>query len=288
MNMKMRTAVVTGATGFLGYALLLELLQNGYFVYVLCRKNSKRIGRLEGLKNIDVIEADLSVEMEISRVKHCDIFFHLAWEGGRNDFEEQYRNVAMALNCLKLAARLKADRFLCTGSQAEYGETTELITEDAITNPVTSYGSAKVATYYLARDLAKRLGISFIWARVFSVYGEHDNPNSLIPQLLKSLGENGMAQLATDGSHIWNYLYEADAARALRLLGESTASGIFNVASGQSKPLREYVLEISENILFGDGKSAVNLNVSVEKLLAAIGKWEVEDFRNVIQEKMNG
>lgn len=283
--MKMRTAVVTGVTGFLGYALLLELLQNGYFVYALCRKNSKRIDRLEGLNNVDVIETDLSIAEEIPSVKHCDIFFHLAWEGGRNHFDEQYKNVEMTLNCLRLAARFNAGRFLCTGSQAEYGEVTGVITEDTVTNPVTSYGAAKVAAYYLAKDLAKRMGISFVWARVFSVYGEHDNLNSLIPQLLKSLRENGTAKLVTDGLHIWNYLYEADAARALRLLGESATDGIFNVASAQSKLLREYVRDISTNIMFGDEKSAVNLNVSVDKLFATIGTWEMADFKEIIKEK---
>ncbi|MDE7201684.1 MAG: NAD-dependent epimerase/dehydratase family protein [Lachnospiraceae bacterium] len=93
----------------------------------------------------------------------------------------------ITLNCLKLVVRLKAERFLCTSSQAEYGETTEMITNDTVTNPVTSYGEAKVSTYCLVRDLAKRLDILFIWARVFLVYGEYDNPNSLIPQLLKLL-----------------------------------------------------------------------------------------------------
>ncbi|MDE7203128.1 MAG: hypothetical protein K2O91_14780 [Lachnospiraceae bacterium] len=66
------------------------------------------------------------------------------------------------------------------------------------------------------------------------------------------------------------------------MLGESTTSGVFNVASAQSKPLSEYVLQISENILFGDEKSTVNLNVSIEELLTAIGKWETEDFKTVI------
>ncbi|MDE6056136.1 MAG: NAD-dependent epimerase/dehydratase family protein, partial [Lachnospiraceae bacterium] len=53
----------------------------------------------------------------------------------------------ITLNCLKLVVRLKAERFLCTSSQAEYGETTEMITNDTVTNPVTSYGEAKVSTY---------------------------------------------------------------------------------------------------------------------------------------------
>ena len=70
----MKKDFILVATGFLGYTLLLELLKNVYFGYVLCRKNSKRISRLKGLKNIDVLETDLSMVTEILGIEHCGIF----------------------------------------------------------------------------------------------------------------------------------------------------------------------------------------------------------------------
>lgn len=281
----MKRAVLTGATGFVGFALLNELIKNDYFVYVLCREGSKRQKRLEGLKNIGVIEADISAVYELPQAAGADIFLHLAWEGGRDDFDAQTKNIGMTINCMRLAKRLNIPRFLCTGSQAEYGETTKLITEEKAENPATSYGAAKVATYYLARDFAKQAGISLVWARLFSVYGLHDNDNSLIPNVLRSLRDTGTARLNTDGTQIWNYLHEEDAARALRLLEESGAEGVFNVASRKSMPLRDYMEEISDKIGFGAEKSGVNLNVSTNKLRAAIGKWEMHEFSSMDWER---
>jgi len=278
----LKTAVMTGATGFLGGALLRELIAEDWFVYALCRRDSRRRHRLEGLDRIEIIETDLSSATVDTRITGCDAFFHLAWEGGRNSFDEQFENVGITLNCLRLAEKLGAKTFLCTGSQAEYGETREMITEETAVNPCTSYGAAKAAAYFLARDYAKQTNVSLLWTRVFSVYGEHDNPNSLIPCLCKSLRKTGSAQLTTDGTQMWNYLHETDAARALRLLVESGVEGVFNVASMESRPLREYVGMISDRISFGTEKSDVNLNVSVDKLHAVIGEWEKRQFEIAI------
>ena len=281
----MKKAVITGATGFLGYALVRELIQNGIYVYALCRRGSSRISRLQALGGIKVIEADFNSASHIEEAEGSDVFYHLAWEGGRNDFDAQYRNVALSVNCLKLASNLGCRRFICTGSQAEYGHVAGAITEETPLNPTTAYGACKAAAYYLTADLAKRLDIEHTWARVFSVYGPNDNQNTLIMMLIRDLTSKGEARLDTDGKQIWNYLHESDAARALRLLGNVNSSNtVYNVASRDSKPLKEFVEilrgEISETaaIHYGSVKSPVNLNVDVGKLIGSIGEYECNRF----------
>jgi len=273
--------VVTGATGFIGFALVNELIKNNVYAYVLCRPNSRRRSRLDGLSGITVIDADLESSESVSITQKCDVFYHLAWEGERNNFEQQYKNINIAINCLKLAAKLGCKRFICTGSQAEYGETRSLITEDSPLRPNTTYGACKVAAYYLTADLAKRINIEHTWARIFSVYGPNDNQNTLIMNLIKGLKENGSFSLATNGGHIWNYLYEEDAARALRMLGTNDdVTGVYNLASCECKPLKFFIEEArkiiapSGNVLYGTEESVVNLNVSINKIHGIISKFE--------------
>jgi len=277
----LKTAVLTGATGFIGFALLKELIKNGMYVYVLCRSNSKRRFRLDGLSGITVIEADLESAESVKIKQKCDIFYHLAWDGERDNFTQQYKNIDIAVNCLKLSAKLGCKRFICTGSQAEYGETKSLITEDTSLQPATAYGACKAAAYYLTADLAKRLDIEYTWVRIFSVYGPNDNQNTLIMNLVKGLKENGSFTLATNGEQIWNYLYEEDAARALRMLGTNDGiTGVYNLASHVSKPLKYFIEEtkriIAPNgiISYGTDESAVNLNVSINKIYGMIGEFE--------------
>jgi len=281
----MKNAVVTGATGFLGFALLKELTQNGVFVYALCRRGSQRLSRLIGLRNVKIYELDLNYADFTERLEECDVFYHLAWEGGRNDFESQYANVIRAVNSLKIASASGCKRFICTGSQAEYGYTDGAITEDTRLKPATAYGACKAAAYYLTADLAGRLGIEHTWARVFSVYGPNDAPHTLVMKLISDLANAGESTTDTDGSHIWNYLYESDAAKALRLLGETQITNtVFNIASRESKPLRAYIEALRANVnptsvvIYGNEKSAVNLDVFPEKLLCSIGEYEATDF----------
>ena len=281
----LKTAILTGATGFVGYALLNELIENNVYVYVLCRPNSKRRSKLDGLKGITVIEANLEYLEKINNLKECDVFFHIAWEGERNNFEQQYKNINITINCLRLAAKLKCKRFICTGSQAEYGNKKELITEDTPLMPTTAYGACKTAAYFLTADFAQRLNIEHVWVRIFSLYGPNDNPNTLIANLIDKLKRNGNTELTTNGEHIWNYLYEEDAARALRLLGTNVyVTGVYNLVSNECKPLKYFVEEIHKIVApnavisYGAEKSAVNLNVSTEKICRAIGEFEKTTF----------
>lgn len=275
--------LVTGGTGFLGNALINELVQRGDNVTALVRPNSIRLGNIRKFPDVKIVEARLDDDLTLE--DNYDVFYHLAWEGERDDYNSQFRNIEATLNCVRIAAKYGCKRFICTGSQAEYGETTQIITEETTVNPVTSYGSAKVAAYYLSKDLARHFNMQHIWVRVFSVYGENDNANTLYSQLSEALRASGKYTLSTDGTHIWNYLHKTDAARALRLLySPDVREGVYNLASKHSRPLYEYIdiMKLSINpsaaVIFGKQKSNVNLNASTHKLCKAIGEFEEKIF----------
>jgi nucleoside-diphosphate-sugar epimerase len=127
---------------------------------------------------------------------------------------------------------------------------------------------------------AGQLGIEWIWARLFSVYGPGDNPNSLIPYLLLSL-TNGQIPILSQCCHKWDYLYASDAAKALRLLGSiSQINSIYNIASGDNRSLRYYAEKLRDIVapgaILGYGLSnimAVPLEASIDKIREDTG-WE--------------
>lgn len=277
--------VITGGTGFIGYALIRELIKNGDIVTAIVRLGSDRINRIRNLKGVTIVETNLDNEIILPEDNY-DVFYHLAWEGERDDPVEQYLNIKRTLNCIRIAAKYNCNRFICTGSQAEYGETDSIITEETLTNPTTSYGYAKVATYYLSKDLLRHYNISFVWVRVFSVYGDNDNSNTLYSKMMNALKNNEEFVLKTDGNHIWNYLHEDDAARALHLLyNDNVPEGIYNLASKNNNPLFWYINTMkqctssSSCIRFGTCESKVNLNVSTKKIRDVIGEFEKSDFK---------
>ena len=280
----MKTAIVTGATGFIGYHLAKKLSALGIFVYAIIRPNSKNKHRLKNLSNIKIIELDMADIKKLPSIitAKYDVFFHIAWEGERNDFGKQYQNVEYTIQAVDIAKELGCKRFICTGSQAEYGLYEDVVTEETLPKPNTAYGSAKVAACYLSKYRAQELGIEWIWTRIFSAYGEYDNPKALIPYLIESFKNNNEVNL-TSCRQNWNYLYIDDVVNVLALLIEQGKSGeIYNIASNETKVLKDFVEEIKK-IVKGDStinyatnnNVVVSLNPCIEKIMADTS-WKIK------------
>lgn len=286
----MKTAVLTGGTGFLGFWLLKELVKNNIFVYLIVRKDSKRRERLNGISGIEIIELDMEDIYTLPKfISSADVFYHLAWEGERNDFNSQLKNVTHAVNAMHAAHKIGIKKFIMTGSQAEYGICSQEVDENSQVNPNTAYGACKVACYNILKVLSEQLVLPLIWVRVFSVYGEGDNPNTLISYLFRCFKEKETPKL-TRGDQLWDFLYAEDAAVALYLLGEKSNCGLYNLAFGESRPLKEYIIE-TRDLVSPDSRldfgsvilpNIVDLKANVDKIKRDINWKPIVDFRDGI------
>lgn len=250
----MKRAVITGATGAVGMALLEKLIEERTEVLVLCRKQSARAAQLPRHPLICRMEADLSdfSEMENTTGKEWDVFYHLAWSGTigeqRNDTQLQMKNALYTLDAVRLAQRLGCHTFVGAGSQAEYGRVEGSLNENTPAFPETGYGVAKLAAGQMSRLLCGQLHMRHIWARILSVYGPYDGKQTMVTATIGKL-LRGEKPSFTKGEQKWDYLYSKDAARALFLLGEKGRDGrTYCLGSGQAKPLYEYILQIREAI----------------------------------------
>jgi nucleoside-diphosphate-sugar epimerase len=236
--------LVTGASGFIGSAVALDLAARGHEVGVLLRERSNvwRLGNaIDGMRRL---EADLTRSAEVAAAVRDfapEAVAHLAWSGvanhDRNDWR-QAQNVTQAAALLEAAVAAGAKHFVACGSQAEYGPRPERIVESAPLRPTTAYGGAKVATFQLLQPLCAVHGVRFAWARFFSTYGPRDEPHWMIPQLIGRL-LRGERPALTEGIQRWDYLHVRDAAHAVtRLVETPAATGAFNVGSGSPVTVR--------------------------------------------------
>ncbi len=236
--------IVTGAAGFAGYSLTKELLAQNHEVYVVLRPGSQHNERFDvnepKLHPIELDCADFDKIHEHIDVD-CDEMYHLAWFGGRDDFEGQNANIDYTIKALESAAKCNCKRFVGIGSQAEYGVCSELITEDMMPHPVNAYGAAKVAAMYLSKRRAEQLGLEWVWGRIFSLYGDYEPAGRMLPDLLNKLSKNEEVNLSSCEQN-WDYLHVRDAAESIALLGTKAHAGeIYNIANGDYKPLKEFV-----------------------------------------------
>ncbi len=278
----MKNIVITGGTGFFGINLVEALLEKGYFLTVTVRQGSEHNKRLPVSERLTVIENDIE---EIDRLPELlknrfgnslpdyDTFYHLAWRGGRNDMAAQLKNVHDSLKALETAAALGCGRFICSGSQAEYGVKQGIITEEETCCPVNAYGAAKASACLLTKVRAGQLGTGWIWGRIFSLIGKYEPYGRMLPDLIEKLKKGEEAALSSCEQY-WDYLDAKDAAEAFILLGEKGREGeIYNIAAGARRKLREYVRETADYfnkdaaIVYGDDpKPFISLRPSVEKL----------------------
>lgn len=245
----MESALVTGASSMIGSALVKDLLEHGVRVTALVRPKSKKTENLPVSSLVNIVECDIG-DIEFVAAEGYDALFHLAWQGtggyARNDFNLQRENVRSALKTLDFANKCGVKVFVTAGSQAEYGKPETVLRPDTPLNPLSEYGRAKALTAQLCRERCKEYGMVHIHARILSVYGEGDNPFTLVSSAISAMQKNEET-FFTDCGQMWDYLYCGDCAEALRLAAEKTSeSKTYVVGSGECRPLREYVEIIAE------------------------------------------
>lgn len=236
----MKSAIVTGATGFIGTHLCNELLKNDIKVTGLARKDSTNRKRLQdvtlvwcGMDDYDFFEGETA-----------DTFYHLAWEGatgnGRDNEELQVKNISRTVKALKTAKRLGCRRFVALGTV--YENLVPQILMDARHRKPDFYLLSKQSSHYICRKLAEKLDIEFVWATIFQPIGRYIKKEQVMTYAITGLlcgepPEFGPAMEPYDITAV------EDIAYGLKLLGncELTRKEYY-IGSGSPVIMKEYLM----------------------------------------------
>jgi nucleoside-diphosphate-sugar epimerase len=240
------TIVLTGATGFIGSAVFAELNRRKIRVLVLLRPESDR-SRLPQLAPENVFIFSKLNEPELVkklRAEQPAIFVHCAWRGvggqERNAGFQLAENIPLTLASVELAKACGCTQWVGLGSQAEYGNANRILDEMSPTQPTTLYGKAKFTAGNESLALCAQKNLAGAWLRVFSTYGPGDHSHWMIPHVIREF-LSGRAPQVTKCEQLWDYLFVADAARAIVSVADGKTSGIFNLGSGEARPLKKII-----------------------------------------------
>lgn len=292
----MKSAIVAGADGFLGKALVKKLIKKDIKVYALMR----HIDKAEANENVSNIKFDLNDLQSLQNVlpNNVDVYFNMAWSGVsssvKNDYYMQMENIKFYLATMELVNKINCQRVVFPGSTSEYAYTEMPITANSLPAPSDAYSSCKIAARYICQIYAAENGQSFIWAPISSIYGPGRNDNNLITYAIKTLQAHKIPKF-TKLEQIWDYIYISDVVDAFFLLGdkESLKSGIYPIGSGQHRQLKDYV-EIIKNIINKDAILEIgalpyktnridNCIVDITKLSTSTGFNASVDFEDGIR-----
>lgn len=248
--------MVTGASGFLGQAVVARLLEVGWDVDAVSSgvgptdSSDPRV-RWHQIDLLDAAACDRSMaELEATHL------VHLAWAPNRDIYTsaENFRWVTASARLLEGFLEAGGARVVFAGSSAEYDWSHGVCRETA--TPLSgggAYGAAKRALGELFGGLCKQYSASGAWARIFFLFGPHEAERRLVPAVARALIERRPV-LCSDGTQVRDYMFVDDAADAIVRLLDSAISGPVNIASGEGIRVRDLVTELAERAGSGDAR----------------------------------
>lgn len=252
----MKSALITGGAGFVGYHLASKLSRN--HVVTLCDNlyRNKRIDRefskLISHSNVTFLNVDLTNHANWSKLRgtHFDFVYHLAAVNGTKNFYESPHevmriNLECMLNLLSWARTSKVGKVLYASTSEVYAGAANLgmlkfptpeespIAFSDIYNPRWSYAATKFVDELLLMHYARVLNLRWSIVRYHNIYGPRMGYDHVIPELHKKLLQNQHV-LELDGADNRRcFCYIDDAIRATISVAESrkTDKKIINVGN---------------------------------------------------------
>ena len=286
MLKKIRSALVTGGTGFIGSALVHRLSDEGVKVVCLVRPQSKGRSRIEKLDGVDLLEAKSLESSDLARDLRgisADVVFNLASAGVAPDTctpdQILSGNLGVLMGLISATSSWNVKRFVHLGSCWEYGlvQMGRAVAETEPLRPVSIYGAAKACCHLYGTALAASKKLPFLTLRLFGAYGVGESPRRLIPYVIDHLKNDRSVDL-TPGDQIRDLLYVDDAVDAILIGAENnklSGYGCLNVCSGKGTSVRQ----VAETVAFRMGKPLGMLRFGARPYRTEEPPWIVGDNR---------
>ena len=241
-NQDYKKVIVTGATGFIGQNLIPYLLEKNYDITAISR-NPEKAKRFKWFTKVKFIKADINNDQQCIDIGKNIGLFHLAWEGlpNYNSAHHYEENLPNNYNFIKKMVQSGIRQVLVSGTCFEYGFQSGPISSSAKTNPNNSYAIAKDNLHQHLKLFNKNTPFLLQWARLFYMYGNGQNPTSIIAQLDHAINNNETQFNMSGGEQLRDYLPIREVVEQLHKLFENSQAGTYNVCSGQPISIKRLV-----------------------------------------------
>ena len=260
-----RSILVTGGAGYIGSHVVLQLVEAGERVVVL---DDLSTGFREAVLDAELVVGNVGDQALVAKVlaEHdVDTVLHFAArtivpESVADPLRYYANNTCATRNLLACCKEAGVDQIVFSSTAAVYGMPADgTAREDTPTAPINPYGSSKLMSEWMLRDLAAAGGPRYVALRYFNVAG--CDPAGRIGQSTKhatllvkvaceaALGKRarlsifGTDYATPDGTGVRDYIHVADLARAhldaLKYLRDGGESTTLNCGYGHGYSVRE-------------------------------------------------
>lgn len=259
--------LITGGSGFLGYALAKQLKKKGFEVYGIGRSTKKNI-KYNALH--EVYEAYLELDLTETNLnkfkgKHFDAIIHCANNTSISqsflkpniDYDSSVSSTKELLNFIK---KLQPNTYLVyPSSAAVYGEHTDSpILESSKKNPISPYGKNKLLVEKILIDFNKNVKTKIGIIRFFSIFGPGQKKQLIWDAANKISDQKNISTFFGTGNETRDFIYIEDAIEIIiKLVTLKKEFLIVNGANGERTPIKK-ILELIKNEINPSSKIIFN------------------------------
>jgi UDP-glucose 4-epimerase len=252
-----RTALVTGAAGFIGSHLCERLVAEGWRVrgvdcftsYYDPALKERNLGALARDPRFVLERADLRTADPAPLLEDVEIVWHLAAQAGvraswGHAFEDYTTiNVNATQRLLEAMRSRPIRRAVIASSSSVYGDAPQFpMPEDGALRPISPYGVTKVATEMLARIYASLRGVPAVALRYFTVYGPRQRPDMSFHKFLRAILSGQPLPIYGDGRQTRDFTFVEDVTEANLLAAEhGEPGGVYNISGGSRVSMLEVI-----------------------------------------------
>lgn len=231
--MSQDAVLITGAAGFIGFALARRLLERGHSVVGIDSINDyydpaikkARLAVLDGSDNFTFHKIDLAERRDVENVfRGCKFgpVVHLAAQAGvryslQNPYAYLGANLAGFLNILEGCRHRRTGHLVFASSSSVYGANTHLpfSVHDNVDHPISLYAATKKANELMAHAYSHLYGLPMTGLRFFTVYGPWGRPDMAMYIFARAIAEGQPIKLFNHGHMRRDFTYVDDVVEAV-------------------------------------------------------------------------
>lgn len=254
----MKTYLVTGAAGFIGFHLARHLVRQGHRViaadiglHLTFIQNWQALG---ALSEVELLQVDLTDPRAVDALPAVDGVYHLAaLNGTQNFYTHPWRTVRHTtiptLLLLDRYARDIPEFFFYAGSSEAYASTVAVFdwpvpTSEKVPLSISdpskvrwSYGASKLHGEIACFAAQAETGLPVVVGRFHNAYGPDMGVHHVIPDFIER-GKRGVFELY-GAEHTRSFIYIDDAVEAVTTLAGSARGQVVNIGSPVEVTMRE-------------------------------------------------
>jgi UDP-glucuronate 4-epimerase len=300
----MRSVLITGTAGFIGFHLAQLMLKDGfrvigydgmtpYYDVALKRARHQILLQSPGFTCEEGMLEDMPRLQALCERERPEVIIHLAAQAGVRYSLENPRsyvesNLIGTFNVIECARMLGVQHLLMASTSSVYGANTDLPFAEVqkTETPLTLYAATKKANEMMAHSYAHLWKLPVTMFRFFTVYGPWGRPDMALFKFVKAALEGDAIDIYNHGQMARDFTYVTDLVRGIRLLvdrppvqpvtpedilpGDSLSPAApfrpVNIGNSTRVPLLEFVAEVERA-----------LGVAVRKNMMEMQKGDVPE-----------